>query len=465
MGPGLLFAVTLALCFGSLADTGGTASASLHISAPAGGASGVACCPFPGPIPPRIYVSQEVDLIRDIDGDGLLDPGDIVAYSALVRSLSPEPLRGAHFVVLFSPLLEPIVEPGWHPSDIGGFRVLETSLPVIPPGGKARVGFVVRLAGPSAATAVFFQGVAYGDGYAVYADDPGTRIVLDPVGVAVRQVAGGAAGFLPSIVFTKRALVEGGSHGTRLAAPGDTIAFSIRCSALGKLDLWDLLPPGLALIPESLEPSRAEVHVLGGLTFIHATYSDKGAMETANLRYKAKVNGHPSSFFIASRAMAVLQGGEIIFSDDPDTPSPWDPTAILFPWGSEEWSPEPWEDGKCLVPVLVRDGAGERLRWAMCGPTGSTGDTELSIRLIQLPLRDIPRGGLLGLLRSQIPAQGKVYVPEMNGVPVFVPLDEAVSFIEGLRGPYCDYIYLPVLVELQGRSQVELTGVITNEGL
>ena len=109
----LIGAVALALPV--LADTGGSASASLIIigvpeeeeqtsSEVAGGGGGVADCePLCPPPIPALYATKRADLAEDLNGDGVIDPGDSLRYTMLVTNFAPVPMLGVDYVEIIDP--------------------------------------------------------------------------------------------------------------------------------------------------------------------------------------------------------------------------------------------------------------------------------------------------------------------------------------------------------------------------
>ncbi|HDC92715.1 MAG TPA: hypothetical protein ENF15_03020, partial [Candidatus Acetothermia bacterium] len=199
--PGPLLAA-LALPFLGFADTGGSATAVLYIAGStvvgeAGAYEGY-CRPVLGPLPPAVSLSQMVSLFHDADGDGLLDPGDMVAYTAEVRNLFPEESGELKALFLLPPALEPVSLPAEaNVSDIGPFRAVVSKIPSLPPNGVSRIGFASRLTETVEMPSLFVQGLVIGDGFTVMADVPSTSVVLDPVAIAVREVAGAASALFP----------------------------------------------------------------------------------------------------------------------------------------------------------------------------------------------------------------------------------------------------------------------------
>jgi hypothetical protein len=93
-----------ALALPALSDTGGSASASLIIlgtpeeeqtdSEVAGGGGAVDCEPLCPPPIPALYATKRADLAEDLNGDGLVDPGDSLRYTMLVTNFAPVPMFG-----------------------------------------------------------------------------------------------------------------------------------------------------------------------------------------------------------------------------------------------------------------------------------------------------------------------------------------------------------------------------------
>ena len=479
LGPGLLISAALALAFRLSADTGGVAEATLTVAAggPIGGAGGVGepCTPVYGPPLPSVQVTQGVSLFHDVDGDGLLDPGDMLAYSAEVENLSPRALMGLRVFIVFHGALSPLALPdGWRRLELGAVRALDVGLPPLAPYGKARVGFTARFEGERAdVAAVFVRALLYGEGLSVAADDPATAAVLDPLVIAVREEVGGAAALSPGRGALTKEVTTGTDSPSRLVSPGDTVEFRVSYTAAGggTVELVDFVPPPLRLLPGTLSMGKAET-VGGRLTLVRARFTGLAPGARVSLRYRAEVDGTLVFPFLATRALAILPGGEVIFSDDPETEAPGDPTALLFPWTYGGWPPEVWEEfsrrARCVLPVIVRAGEGrEDLRWVLWGGggPGAVGPDELVLaELLEVPPASLAGDADLGFLLTRVPPGFReAYVPGVYGAPVFVPLSEGAGFVRGLKGPFCGNIYLPLLVRSPLEGPVYLTGVVVDE--
>jgi len=480
--PGLLISAALVVPFLVSADTGGAVSATLYISGPVGGAAafekqGIS---FYGlPLPP-IHVEQTVSLLNDADGDGLLDPGDTLTYTAEIVNLSSEPLDGLRYLVTFSPSLHPVtLSADWRRLEFGQLKALEAKLAPLPPNGKAQIYFVASFTGENANLAsVFAQGLLYGNGFVLTADDPATPAVLDPAIAFVREVAGAAASLFPGPgAFTKEIFSRSRTIRTRIVSPGDTLEVLISYTSLGwdtEVDLLEFVPPMLQVVPGSIEPGRAKLVRRDGLTLIRCHFAGLSPGDKVFLNYRAKVSESAMFPFVATRAMAILPSGEVLFSDDPETAVQGDPTAVFFPWAPRDWAPRleeavsQWQN--CVVPVIVHEEEGEEaLRWALCSPqtVQPSGPADLMfVGSIKVPVGSLPEGTLFGILLSYVPSEvGKVYVPSVYGPPIFSPLSGEVGFVEELRAPSGEYIYIPLLVELPTRGPLHLTGVIVDEGV
>lgn len=470
--PGPLLAA-LALPFLGFADTGGSATAVLYIAGStvvgeAGAYEGY-CRPVLGPLPPAVSLSQMVSLFHDADGDGLLDPGDMVAYTAEVRNLFPEESGELKALFLLPPALEPVSLPAEaNVSDIGPFRAVVSKIPSLPPNGVSRIGFASRLTETVEMPSLFVQGLVIGDGFTVMADVPSTSAVLDPVAIAMQEPAGAASALFPGPGrFIKR--VRGGP----IVVPGEILEFTVEFEALDateKVIFVDFLPPPLELESGSLTPGNATVLRRSDLVFVIAEFRGVSPGERLVLKYRATVAGVPKAPYLATHALAFSARGEALFSDDPRTREPSDPTAILFPWMYQGKTWEVWEkvlkSGLFFVPVVVRNKYGEELRWAKCGEEArerAEAGGLIFAGLARVPLKRLPEGLSFGL--AGLPKGGAIYIPVDYGLPVFAELEEHVEEVRGLPLPACEEIFLPVLVEIPPGQPSELTGVITDEGL
>ncbi len=475
-GPGLLLAALAFLPFIALADTGGAATAVLRVvGSPVVGEAGAyegSCYPVLGPALPEAVLYQTVTLFHDADGDLLLDPGDMAAFTAELHNLLPEELGGLQLIFAFPSVLRPIsYPPGARLEKVPPLSFLVVPLAGVGPYGEARIGFVAGIKEEMEAPALFVQAFLQGPGFATAADVPTTRVPLDPVTVAVREVAGwGGALFTSPGLFTKEVI------GPPFVYPGEEREISLSLilpDGQGKIVVVDFLPPPLRLVPGSLS-GNTEAIEMAGITMIRSRFDAIVPGERLSLRYRVALDRGAPIPFVASRAMAVLPSGDILFSDDPRTPEPDDPTALLLPWTDTGWSPKVWQEGlkrgSGLMPVLLRkEGGIEEIRWARFGPDvwkdASPGDLVFA-GLGQVPPLILPQGNAFGLLadRSSV-AGGKIYAPVEYGLPIFGEISGVLEEIGNLPMPPCGRIYLPILVEIPAGPPAWLTGVITDEGL
>ena len=482
LGPGLLLAAVLVHPFFALADTGGEATATLYVVASsqalAGGAGalGEGCLPPLVPVPPPLTVTQTVQLFHDLDGDGVLDPGDLLAYTAEIEGYSPHLLEGLQMIVFFSPQLLPEVLPGgWRRLDLGSISALVIDLPPLTVGNRARVGFAARFLGSEdLPPTLFVEGFVSDPSFVLGADDPTSATVLDPVAVAAREVAGGAASLFPGISqFSKRAFAAssllGAGHITEKV--GYEVTY-IPMSFESEIELWDMVPAPLRVIADSLE-GNTEMFRLGGLTLLRARFRDVSPGVPLHLKYTVTVSDSIMVPFVSTHAMAVTESG-IFFSDDPATRETGDPTSILFPWNRVEGAITMWEEimqkGGCFIPVIVRqEEVGEVLRWAFCGSSGSRAFPPGTLRfwILRFPARQLPIDAIVGFLSTPLSQsnQGTIYVPAVYGEPVFSALAGDVAFVEMLHEKICKGLYLPIVTEMPTEFPLDLTGVIANEDI
>lgn len=464
----------MALALPLSAHTGGAVTAALRVEEPAGGAGALneGCMVPQGPIPPPLSLKQRTAIFHDLDGDGLLDPGDLISYTAEVHNLSPEPFTELHLLVIFSSTLVPVATTGpWEPLELGRITAMAVDLPPLSPGGSARMGFAARFVGGNEVTAVFVQGIVYGDGIALVADDPDTEILLDPAVTAVREVVGSAGSLFPSpSVFSKEAFASALSP--RLGDAGGEVEFIVTYtpSVQGEdVEILDLVPAPLRVIPQSLQPEGTEIFPLGDLTILRARFVNVVPGERLTLRYTAVVEGFPRLPFVATHAMAV-SGRTAIFSDDPATPEVGDPTPLLFPFTQEARFIEEWADilreGTYVIPVILRLEEGDVLRWAVCGLPGAD-VMELGelvfLGMARIPLRSPPEDSIFGILSAQ--GAGEIYVPSVYGAPIFSSLAGGMGTVIELAQEPCGDLYLPVLVGVPTGFPPRMTGVIVDADL
>lgn len=481
-GLGLLLTAALAFPFIAFADTGGAASAVLYIQAAEGpvGAAGAleGRCTTPlVPIPPPLSVLQTAQLFHDADGDGLLDPGDMISYTAEITGFALNPLQDLYFIVLFSPELVPEALPeGWKRLDLGRIPALAIHLPALRIGDRAQVGFAARFVGDEdSPPTLFIEGLVYSPGFALAADDPATEIFLDPAAVVTREVAGGGGSLFPGVpVFSKKATVASSFLSSHVGSAGDTVKFNvvyIPTSLEREVELWDLVPAPLQVIVDSLEPG-VELIELGGLTLLRTRFQDVSPGIPVRLEYAAVIGDPASVPFVATHAIAVTETG-VYFSDDPNSPEVGDPTSVLFPWRRTEEAITSWDgivrNGGCSVPVVLRPENGdETLRWAIYGAVGDKNLHRVGLKflIVQVPVQLVPEGTLLGFMFPYVQkGTREVYFPVDYGAPIFSALEGSEGFTAGIGGQFCDGLFLPVVVDLSGGALPQLAEVIVDEDI
>jgi hypothetical protein len=484
LGLGPLLVALAFLPFSSPANTGGSASATLYIQEGPEGPVGAAgaleggCTPPLVPVPPPLAVLQTAELFHDADGDGLLDPGDMISYTAEITGFALNSLQDLYLIVLFSPELVPEALPeGWKRLDLGRIPALAVHLPSLRIGDRARVGFAARFVGDEGSPpTLFIEGIVYSPGFAMAADDPATEIFLDPAAVATREVAGGVGSLFPGVpVFSKKATVASSFPSLRVGSVGDTVEFEvvyIPTSLEREVELWDLVPAPLQVIVDSLEP-KVDLIELGGLTFLRTRFRDVFPGVPVRLEYAAVIGDPASVPFVATHAMAVTETG-VYFSDDPDSPEGGDPTAVLFPWRKVEEPITSWDvisrNGGCSIPVMLYPQNGkETLRWTLCGPAGVGEFRPGTLRfwILQVPMRQLPKRTSFDFLLSYIPqwSRGEIYMPAVYGAPIFSTLAEGMGSLGELGEGFCGELYLPVVAEPPAGIPPYLAGVITDEDI
>jgi uncharacterized repeat protein (TIGR01451 family) len=219
---------------------------------------------------PVVAVTKAATLLIDADGDSLVSPGDTLEYRIDIGNAGSETAQG---VIVVDPMTDPkltlqagsvttttgsIVD-GNDPSDTA-VLVAIGDLPGA--GGNATVTFQAAVANPFPAGAAFVQNQAAtrgGNFVAVVSDDPATAAPADATVVAVEGV--------PSITVDKAAVLLLDGDGDGLAAPGDTLHYTITVSNTGNANTGPitiedaLADPNLELVPGSVTSSSGSVVV------------------------------------------------------------------------------------------------------------------------------------------------------------------------------------------------------------
>jgi uncharacterized repeat protein (TIGR01451 family) len=513
----MLLIGAVALALPALSDTGGSASASLVIigvpeeeeEVAGGGGGGVVDCePLCPPPLPALYATKRADLVEDLNGDGLVDPGDSLRYTMLVTNFAPVPMFGVDYVEIIDPHVR-LIPGSWEVTkgnvttrDFDGTEVLAYLLGLLDPDEVVIFSFEVRVADDlaSGVNELVGQGVIYADTTSpIVTDNPDTMFLQDATrtrigGVAPIILAGGGASAEepaaqePASDAIKGAKVVPDPEILRVvAAPEDIVEYGVgfvntTSQPLTDVRLIDLVGPHMRVQTDSLTPASARVWSFGSLQVVIADMDRLEPGETATLGYQTVVHSYvpPEVAYTASRAVVSSGNGSTQLSDDPITQLRNDPTAVLFPYqcvGDGAWTWDDWLDVVSQAPtglwplVMQEKDESQHLRWVLYGGD-FFGDlsNHPSVRpplwsewalvgLVEVPF-ETARDSNLGFRLAQreepyvesFLAEEPLFMWTEYGMPLYgrVPATDTGELLwcDGFNKEFCDQGYLPLLVQL-----------------
>ncbi len=412
---------TVALALPVLADTGGSASASLIIvgipeeeqtgSEVAGGGGAVDCEPLCPPPIPALYATKRADLAEDLNGDGVIDPGDSLRYTMLVTNFAPVPMFGVDYVEIIDPHVR-LIPGSWEVTkgnvttrDFEGIEVLAYLLGSLNPDEVVIFSFEVRVPYDLASSVneLVGQGIIYADTTSpIVTDNPDTMFLQDatrtPIGGAapvILATAGGGAS-VEELATQGAAAQEAVSDAIKGAAvipnpeilrvvakPEEVVEYGVgfvntTSEPLTDVRLVDLVGPHMHVQMDSLTPASARVWSFGELQVVIADIDRLEPGETVVLGYQTVVHSYvpPEIAYTASRAIVSSRNGTTQLSDDPLTQLQNDPTAVLFPYqcvGDGAWTWDDWLDVVSQAPtglwplVMQEKDESQHLRWVLYG--------------------------------------------------------------------------------------------------
>jgi uncharacterized repeat protein (TIGR01451 family) len=408
-----MVAVTLALPV--LADTGGSASASLTIigipeevqtdsSVAGGGGGAVDCEPLCPPPIPALYATKRADLAEDLNRNGMIDAGDSLRYTMLVTNFAPVPMFGVDYIEIIDPQVR-LIPGSWKVTkgnvttrDFDGTEVLAYLIGSIDPDEVVIFSFEVLVLADlaSGVTEVVGQGTVYADTTSpIVTDNPSTVLLQDAtrtlIGNEAPVILAGAGGSIEELAIQEPA--SSAIKGAKIipdpailrvvSEVEEVVEYSIAFvntteQTLGDVRLVDLVGPHMSVQENSLTPASARVWSFGALQLVIADIDLLEPGETAVLSYRAVVHGYvaPEIAYTASRSVVSSSNAVTQLSDDPLTEIVNDPTVVLFPYqcaGDDSWTWDDWLDVVSKAPtglwplVMQEKDDSQHLRWVLYG--------------------------------------------------------------------------------------------------
>jgi|GEM_PF-2226484 len=375
------------------------------------------CRPLCPPVIPLVKAKKSDQLIEDIDGDGSVDPGDMLRYKVVFTKVPPSDLKDLTYLDPLSPHLQ-FVEGSLSASSaagpLGGGRVkrlsggelIHVDFPQKEGGWEfpLQVNFSARVKRslPQGIGRISGQGIVYSeDSPTVVTDDPGTirfddptytyigkgpdfhRIPLDDRLTVVKEVTDVKSQVESALDLSSSSLKgEGLAVEERLIGPGSQVGFAVtvRNNLRRRVEDLRLVNPvdshlKLKLDSVTLEGKPVEIDEgeLDRTGFLSLDLASLAPGEEVKLTYRVQVKEklHPDLGHLGTNAY--VTGGDIptYFSDDPTTELLGDRTTLLLPTRCEEdnylqkwrlWLERLSNAEPSLTPVILSPGQG--------GPSG-----------------------------------------------------------------------------------------------
>ena len=212
-----------------------------------------------------------------------------------------------------------------------GDTAVRVAVGTLPGGSSAEVTFRVRIANPLPAgvTQVANQGVVNGNQLpAVSTDDPRTAIPDDPTVTPVIAA--------PALSAVKRVALFTDVSGDGVPSPGDTLLYQVsiandgNASATGVV-FYDTPDPNAPLVVGSVQATAGTVITGNGTghTQVSVIIGPLAAGETVNISFRVRISNPLPAGVTHVANQGVVHSNEMptVFTDDPGTPLPADPTA------------------------------------------------------------------------------------------------------------------------------------------
>lgn len=429
----LLLLFTLLPAGGIFADEAGKVSVTITVRTeePVGGAGGregcSAICP---PNMPLLQADKTDELVEGTEGNGMVDPGDTLAYRVEINRVEPSGFQELVYVEPISPHLQ-FIE-GSLSSSFGaatlkrvkGEEVVHVVFSTEEGEGDElefplEITYKVRVDPqlPDGVESVSGQGILYsGNSPTAVTEDPETVRLEDPTRTPIGDgtgEAGGAGGVEESRrqVWVEKDVLEikGGPEEVstveqpeeevaedrvRVIRPGSRISFEIIVGndseePVEKLQLMDPIDHHLELEPDSLtldgEPLEPRQLDETGVLSVVIPRLDPDETTKITYRVQAREGLNPDLGYLGTNVRLVGENVSSRFSDDPETELFPDRTALLLPdYCSEENYLQKWDlwfdrvanAEPSLVPLILTPPAGQASgREEVSGPAGGAGET------------------------------------------------------------------------------------------
>lgn len=294
------------------------------------GASGTTL-PVVRQLPADLLATLDDSLLRDLDGDAAVSPGDTVRYALTVRNRGGQPLTGvagslpvpAHVTVAPDAVSAP---------DGGSTQladgIVSFTLPDLAGGTSRRVfvDAVVAQPFPDGVSRLSAQAVVTGAGQGeVLSDDPALPGSADPTRTTVVRPQ-------PALVAALTGQLAVDADGSGTVTPGDTLAYTLGISSVGNKQVTGIratvpTPTATTLVEGSIRTTDGEVLAGSGVEVLVGTLAP---FQAATIEFRARIDAPlPTGVRTISASGTVTSDQlEPLHTDDPQTVDVGDGTAI-----------------------------------------------------------------------------------------------------------------------------------------
>jgi uncharacterized repeat protein (TIGR01451 family) len=288
-------------------------------------------------VAPAVSATKRDALALDVDSNGIANPGDILTYTVTVRNSGNLTATAVLLNDRFDPTVQLVVgsttttQGQVVTGNTAGDGVVKVELGGLPPASEATIRFRVRIVDPLPAgvTKVTNQAIISGGNFpAVPTDDPDTETPDDatetPVGAAPKLAAS----------KTDTLVIDADNNG--VPSPGDTLEYRVVLVNSGNQTATDLLFDDMPDLHTTLLVGSVVANP--GVVVTGNAVGDKavqvtlatlaGGGSTAEIVFQVRINRPlPAGVTtIANQGLLTQPDQPVILTDDPETPSPNDPT-------------------------------------------------------------------------------------------------------------------------------------------
>lgn len=315
-----------------------------------------------------LIATKTAALVGDADGNGLINPNDVLEYTVVIENTSSTPVEGAVFKDVFdvnTKLASDNTVTTTQGSVTSGNNVsasnVQINLDTIDAGATITITFRVRINTPLPANVTFVENQGLVETTAlpdIVTDDPTLPGANDRTRTAVNAA--------PVLIVTKTDFFSNDADGDGAVSPGDRLLYQLQITNKGNapatnIIVEDVFDPNTTLFidPQGNGALTNLGRVTSGNQAGHTSVTveiptlpvttDDDKPVSANIRFQVTINANINVNQVSNQAtVTYLRGGApvSVLSDDPDTPALSDSTETVIVGGSVP------TDGKLFLPLI-----------------------------------------------------------------------------------------------------------------